>query len=232
MAARDGSPWNTSFSIGLGMTTGGMRPFTAPENPLVFRSRKDQLGSASGFAAHIFVEKIHWKPSDDDGARPDFGFRAGIATNSYTQEFEKEVFDGYKFNYTRFPIEFLICLSSKDAYIRDEDEVRVTNDRIVFHKGTGVIKTNMTVFFHGGLSYGTLNTVIAENKSLFTEKYTDSFNLIRSNISKNDPALLAGLEFRTGYIGFDVYYQKSLATIYKGADVRNRIWGFMFKLIW
>lgn len=96
----------------------------------------------------------------------------------------------------------------------------------------GVIETRNSVFLHGGLAFGNLNSVALNTNNIpGSYNYTDSFNAIRGNLHKKDPTFMAGIEFRTGKAGFDFCYLKSIKSIYDGADLRNGVLVFQVKLL-
>ncbi len=225
-----GNPFSTHFGFHFGLTSGGMKPFDAAGNPLVFNSRKDQLKVGWGRSIGFSVEKIKWK-NDGSEAKPSWGMRLGLLWNNIDQEFEKEILDGYHFKYFRIPVEALICIYSKKAYIRDDDEIIISGDRITFHKGAGVIATRSSVFLTAGLSYAKLNQMSFEDNHTFGPNYNDTFAQHRGNISDKDHAFHVGIEFRHANIGLHVNYQESLSTIYKGKEIKMGMVGVLIKLI-
>lgn len=224
------NPFSTHFAFHFGLTSGGLKPVTSPENPMVFSSMKDQLQVGWGRNLGLSIEQLKWK-NDRGETRPSWGFRLGLMFNNIDQEYEKSILEGYHFKYLRIPFDILYCIYSKKAYIRDDDEVIISGDRITFHRGAGVIATRTSVFIHAGLSYGKLNAVSYQANTSFGPQYVDSFNRIKSNISSKDPAFQIGLEFRHANGGLQVYYQESTRSIYKGAEIKNGMFGVLLKLI-
>jgi hypothetical protein len=207
-----------------------MKPTLAMGNPLVFASRKDELQTGWGRSFGLSVEQIHWSNKSGESKRV-WGFRLGLGANNIDQEYKSAITAGYHFKYIRIPFDLMYCVFSKKAYLRDDDEIRISGDAITFHKGTGVIQTRSSVFIHGGLSYGNMRSISYESGTYFGPNYNDSFNAIRANISTKDPAYQVGLEYRTSNIGLQVYYQQSLKSIYSNLDIKQDMFGVLVKLV-
>lgn len=228
--AGSGSPFSTHFGFHFGLTSGGMNPRSAADNPLVFVSRKDELQTGWGRNLGLSIEQLHWSYKSGE-SKPVWGFRIGFMANTTDQQYVSAITAGYKYTYLRVPVDFMFCVFSKKAYLRDDDEIRVSGDNITFHKGVGVIQTRSSVFVHGGISYGSLRNISYESGTYFGPDYNDSFRIAKKDLYTKDPAFQLGLEFRTSNIGLQIYYQESLKSIYKGYDIKQSMFGVLLKLV-
>lgn len=228
--AKADNPFSTSFNFHFGLTSGGMKSITFPENPLVFQSRIDQLSVGFGRNGGIAVEKMKWTNKSGE-TKPSWGFRGGFQFHNFEQEFTKSTLEKYHFKYIRIPIEVMVCVFSKKAYVRDDDQINISGDNITFHKGLGVIQTRNSVFLTGGYCYSSLKSLNFEGNTSFGPQYQDSFSAIRKNVSTKDPAFQIGIEYRTGGLGLQIYYQESLRSIYSGTELKNGFYAFLLKFI-
>lgn len=235
--------WKMNFGLDFGLPIGGLRPFAAPDNPLVQggATLEDGFGISGGA-----LSRITWSRKKSNGnVVPSLSIELK-ATFSKFSSTATGVFPTYEdqtisIKELQFPLLFKFCILSKESDVegtRDPDKYVVRegahdNEYEVyvypgqFHPG---YRTTISIFPYVGPQMGFIRDAVMESSN---GGYRDGFNSVKSHITDTDLSLVAGIQFMMGRGYFDFGHQQSLQSIYNGADVVINGWtgrfGFVFR---